>query len=96
MGYLTRKPDTSNEIPSKREGNPWLEENEFEDKYSLALAGKIQKCDECGRPIRLKYLEDGLCPDCRGATETPISRNPSESREEKDRCIGCSGDSDGD
>ena len=66
MGYLTRKP-TPNEI-SKVTGNKWLEDNDIQDEVCLLLNGDARRCKKCRRAIRVKYLSNGLCPDCQQPT----------------------------
>jgi len=67
MGYLTRGPDSSNDIPRSREGeSPWLECTEFDDETSLLLQEAARRCAKCDRATRNHHLDpDELCPDCR-------------------------------
>lgn len=66
MGYLSRKPDTSNELPRPRDDdNPWLGESEEMDKLALFLTGMAKRCVQCGRATHIRYLDENQrCPDC--------------------------------
>lgn len=65
MGYMTRTP-TSNDIPRKSEDkSPYLEETELMDEIALLLSGAAARCSSCELAVRMEYLEDGKCPDCR-------------------------------
>ena len=65
MGHLTRTP-TSNDPPRSATGkSQYLEENELMDEVALLLSGAAGRCSKCNRVVRKKYLESGLCPDCR-------------------------------
>lgn len=65
MGFMSRQP-TSNDPPRKQsENNPWIEETDLMDTFALLLNGAAYRCTACHRPIRVRHLENGLCPDCR-------------------------------
>jgi len=64
MGHLSRKPNSNDQLVLEKE-NKWIEENELVDTTALLLWGKAERCISCKRPIRIKYLENSLCPDCR-------------------------------
>ncbi len=63
MGYLTRKPDNSNDLGRKVK-HPWAEESEIMDVTALALNGLILRCIKCNRWSRHKHIVNNLCPDC--------------------------------
>jgi hypothetical protein len=66
MGYGSRLP-TSNDPPasSGKEKSPYLFENSLMDETALLLAGVAKRCAKCKLSVRVKFLENGLCPDCR-------------------------------
>lgn len=72
MGFLSRKP-TSNDIPEELPNATWVREalTKTVDTVLLLLSGKAKRCESCKAPALLKYLEDGQCPNCRGADITP-------------------------
>jgi hypothetical protein len=65
MGYASRLPN-SNDLPRDQpQGNPWIQETEMMDTFALLLSGRARRCLKCRRPIRVEYLTDKCCPDCR-------------------------------
>ena len=71
MGFASRKP-TSNEPARPSSGkSPYLQENECADEIALLLSGTARRCGRCKLSVRTKYLEDGLCPDCK----TPATKD---------------------
>ncbi len=65
MGLGTRQP-TSMDPPRSTTGkSKYLEENDIMDEFALLLNGHAKKCSKCKLAVRTRYLEDGLCPDCR-------------------------------
>jgi hypothetical protein len=68
MGYQTRTP-TSNDMPRRDSGNPWLDEDDLVDETFLLLSRRARRCVKCRRACMVRHLQDGECPDCRKQAE---------------------------
>ncbi len=67
MAYMTRLPG-SDDVPvlETKKKSRYLGENDCVDERALLIMGFAERCRGCGLAVRVRYLENGTCPDCRG------------------------------
>ena len=55
--------------PKSKYSESYFGGNELSDDTSLLLNGSAIRCKMCKVPTRVRFLEDGSCPDCDGRSE---------------------------